>query len=509
VAPGATFENDNPLRFQLCMRTEQQDTVYSSQIPAYATALQPQTETTRTFDSGDVSPLLSGGFDTTTGLIDITTFPMVSTIQLSYPRPNTLTDSDDDTEIGFIYKGRTLPDISGSSINTTESYSNNTGRVILDYVTNNRYGLGSFITDINTGSSIQQNYLISDLTAIISRCNDPMNPNEDGTGAVEKPRYAFNGVIQDEGDKFETFSRILENCHAKFFYHNGYLRLYQDKPKEAIKLVNQTNTKDLKFSGAATIPEINTIYVKFNNETKSFRQDMSFAETRELLVAGQPQSAREVVTLGVTEKGQAERHARWLLENEKFAKESVEYTAGADHAHVKPGDLVSVTSTEFIGENHAGRLMSIDDSTRKITLDQAVDFDNTKSYKILIDNGSTGDTLELVEIPIALVGQPNTSGILSTDEIYFLPGKTSATYNLDPIATGDFKGQLYQIFNDSSGASNFRKFTYQVIKKVELEDLTYKILARRYNEDRWEGIDQGFGFGFNLEENWNDTYTET
>jgi hypothetical protein len=336
-----------------------------------------------------------------------------------------------------------------------------------------------------------------------------MNPVDDSGVRVPKDRYVFNGVIQDEGDKFETFSRILENCHSKFYYHNGYLRLYLDEPSEAIKLVNQSNARDIKFAGATTIPEINTIYVKFNNESKFFRQDMSFAETRELLVAGQPQSAREVITLGVTERGQAERHARWLLENEKYAKESVEYTAGADHAHVKPGDLIAVTSTDFVGENHAGRLVSIDNVTGKITLDQAIDFDVSKSYKILIDNGSTDDTLELVEVQLRLIGTPDTNGILSTSEVYFLAGKTTSDYGLDPIATGDYKGQIFQIINDSSAQSNYRKFTYQVIKKVELEDLTYKILARRYNEGRWDEIDLGFGYGFVMGESWNDTYTES
>jgi hypothetical protein len=197
------------------------------------------------------------------------------------------------------------------------------------------------------------------------------------------------------------------------------------------------------------------------------------------------------------------------LENEKYAKESVEYTAGADHAHVKPGDLIAVTSTEYVGDNHAGRLVSIDNVTGKITLDQAIDFDVSKSYKILIDNGSTDDTQELVEVQIRLIGTPNSSGILSTDEVYFLAGKTTSDYGLDPIATGNYSGQAFQIFNDSDPQSNYRKFTYQVIRKVELEDLTYKVLARRYNEGRWDEIDLGFGYGFVMGESWNDTYTES
>ncbi|MFE1817260.1 phage tail protein, partial [Metapseudomonas otitidis] len=50
----------------------------------------------------------------------------------------------------------------------------------------------------------------------------------------------------------------------------------------------------------------------------------------------------DVTAFGCTSRGQAHRLGRWLLYSERAETDTISYTAGVDHADLRPGDIIAL-----------------------------------------------------------------------------------------------------------------------------------------------------------------------
>lgn len=63
----------------------------------------------------------------------------------------------------------------------------------------------------------------------------------------------------------------------------------------------------------------------------------------------------EVVAIGCTSRGQANRMGRWALETEKSEAETCSWQAAWDHSDVYPGEIV-VQDPSYAGVEFGGRV---------------------------------------------------------------------------------------------------------------------------------------------------------
>jgi len=520
--------NDKEWILQACIRTETVDTAYSDIAKLRRSDVNYDINTNATFfyNQGEDTAWTSGtGIrDTDTKMIDTLTYPHTSLVQLSYPRGISLEDKDDDTKFSFIYEGKKVKFVhifpAAGEVVDALNFTNNTASIAYDFISNKRYGMGEQIADISQTSTAvneeQTNYLRYMLREYGDRCEQILTFKDSEGVNTTQNRYTFNSVLEQVSNKFETIQKILNNMNAQYYFHNGYFKIYQDSDQsEPVKIVNQSNCRDIKFTGRNHLPEVNTFYVKYNNERKMFKQDTAFAELRDQLNTGMPVVSKEVVMQGITNTQQAERHARYLAESSKTEKEFVEYVAGADHCYVKPGDLINLTHTEDDSKKHSGRILSI--SGNVATIDGTVELDTTKTYNIYIDNGvnTTDNTFTPFNQTIADNKVFETiATVSSTSTNQLILGSTTGlqSINQDNGSLTAFNRQLFNLVEpDASPTKPYQQEKiYRIQSITEVQPFEYQIVAQRYDVDKWTDIDAGYKFGVDISKsNWSSSYTES
>jgi hypothetical protein len=479
---------------QACIRTETDDTVFSDivRLREATTGLPEVGGDTFYFNQGEDTEWIIQDWhtDINTNMINALVYPHTAMVQLSYPRPIKFEDKDDTTSFAFIYEGMKINALQDGFLTPSKAYSNNTAEIAYDYITNKRYGLGEYLPGLSTSAGLvdheQTNYLRYMLKEAKDRCNESLTITDSVGTTSSQSRYTFNSVLDQDSNKFETLSKILNNMHAKYYIHNGYFKIYQDKPTDVVKVVNQSNCNDIKFTGRNHLPEINTCYVKYNNETKMFKQDIAFAELRDQLNTGMPVVSKEVIMQGITNKYQAERHARYLVETARSEKEFVEYTAGADHVYNKPGDLIYFTHTEDDGKKHSGRIVSVLGNV--VTIDANLDLDISKTYDVYIDNAVNSSTTTITPFNQLLYNNAvfkttGTVSVATTNQITLTTTVGLENINADNTSLTAYNGQVINLVEQSTAPTE----SYQQEKQYKIQSITeiapfqYRVIAQRYN----------------------------
>lgn len=510
---------------QACVRTETQDTVFSdiARLREVDTGLPATGGDSFFFNQGqDTDWVTSAMRDSDTDMIDTVVYPHTSLVQLSYPRPGKFEDKDDQTTFAFIYEGKKIKTQSGSgAISASETFVNTTADVAYDFITNKRYGMGEMIpvsTTVTAVNDEQTNYLRFQLKEAKDRCEEQLTIRDSSGTSSQQNRYTFNSVLDQDANKFETLKKILNNMNAQYYFHNGYLQIYQDKPQDPVKVVNQTNCRDVVISGRNFLPDTNTYYVKYNNERKMFKQDIAFAELRDQLNTGFPVVSKEVVMQGITNKHQAERHARYLAESARTANEVIEYTAGADHVYLKPGDLILFTHTQDDGEKSSDRIKQISSST--VQYHNSTELDVSDTYQAYIDNGTASGTNtftpfnQTIADDLVFESSAQFASDATTGSTEFTIGSTTGlrSINAGHGSLTAFNRQVFNLVNydPTPTKANQQEKIFRIQSIVETRPFEYKITAQRYNQNKWIDIDEGFDFAYSFSaNNWAETYTET
>lgn len=396
---------------------------------------------------------------------------------------------------------------------TTTEWNNNSALCAWDFISNKRFGMGNMFKDIATTTSTQYDLITNDIYNAAQRCQQATRL-ADGTTNKEM-RYSCNVVIDGNQTKLETLSQLLSNFHAKYFFHDGFMRVYQDRPERITKIVNQTNASNFNYAGSTDRTRTNTVFVKFNNPAKLFKQDVAFAEDRTALEPPAPIISKEVVGFGITSRGQAVRHGRWIIEEEAVSEQIVTYIAGFDHAFVKPGDLLLITDSAYDGVRYGGRIKkhtyANNTSSAVLEFDDPLDWtpDATKAYYIYFQNGQHYLSSGTKHYPRTL-----QATVSSWNDIGGVGPKTGANlvvweyaYQQDPhqrdTTRESFEGMPFVICE--AGTERI----YRVERKVEGEHpFEYEITASTYSNTKFNNIDQGFEFGFGFETDFPGQYME-
>ena len=104
--------------------------------------------------------------------------------------------------------------------------------------------------------------------------------------------------------------------NAKTYWYKGQLRLWQDRTGSTQRVVNQTNTQEISYTGASSRSLTNFVTTSFNSPQKMFKEDSVVSELRESIVKTGPLK-KNVFAFGCTSRGQAVRYGNWIIQTDK------------------------------------------------------------------------------------------------------------------------------------------------------------------------------------------------
>ena len=325
--------------------------------------------------------------------------------------------------------------------------------ILLDLLTNTRYGLGNHIIDSNL-----------DLFSFVTASKFSNTLVSDGFGGQEA-RFACNINIQTSVEAFSVINTLSGIMRCMPIWSEGALLLTQDSPKDPSYLFTLSNVgpEGFSYTGSSLKTRSTVVAVSyFNMETRDLDYEEVEAEAAYRSKYGL--HVKRVKALGCTSRGQARRFAKAILFAEQRETEAVSFSVSMESGCVvRPGAIISISDPARAGIRRAGRINTA--TTTEITVDNSSDTDlsdqNNPKLSVILPNGT--------------VETKNVTSI--SGKVITLESALSQTPNVNSI---------WMLENDTVSAQSFR-----VMSVEERDGISYGISALAYVNEKYAFIEDG------------------
>ena len=327
--------------------------------------------------------------------------------------------------------------------------------ILLDLLTNTRYGLGNHIVDSNL-----------DLFSFVTASKFSNTLVDDGFGGQEA-RFACNINIQTSIEAFDVIRTLSGIMRCMPIWSEGALLLTQDSPKDPSYLFTLANVgpEGFSYTGSSLKTRSTVVAVSyFNMETRDLDYEEVEAEAAYRSKYGL--HVKRVKALGCTSRGQARRFAKAILFAEQRETEAVNFSVSMESGIVvRPGTIVSIADPARSGVRRGGRISSA--TTTQITVDD-----------------SDATDLSTENNPKLSVIMPN--GTVETKNVTGISGKVISIDSSSPFSTTPNANSVWLLENDTVSAQSFR-----VMSVEENDGIRYGVSALAYVNEKYAFIEDG------------------
>ena len=332
------------------------------------------------------------------------------------------------------------------------TYCNCPSMVLLDLLTNTRYGLGSHITDASL-----------DLFSFVSASKYANTLVDDGLGGQEA-RMSANVLLQSADEAFDLINDLSGVMRCMPIWSAGSMTITQDKPTDASYLFNLSNVLEdgFNYSGSDLKQRHSVVSVSyFNMDT----QEIDFEVVEDSTAVSKiGVNLKQVKAFACTSRGQAARLGRAILFAEQNESEIVSFTTSIDSGViVRPGSVIEINDPVRAGVRRGGRVNAA--TTTTITVDDTANTDlpttNSPTISVIMPDG-TVETKNVTGV---------SGAVVSVDSAF------STTPNVNTI---------WLIQDTTVVAQKFR-----VIAVEEQDEVNYTISALSYVPEKYAFIEDG------------------
>jgi hypothetical protein len=384
------------------------------------------------------------------------------------------------------------------------AWTDNPVWVLFDILISRRYGLGNFV------SPSEINYW--ELYKIGRYC-DAVDSNGVFVGVPStngglEPRYAFNGVIADKTNVFESLKSLVACFRGNMFYTNSQINFTNDRLKPIMAFFNNANVKDgsFNYSNERRDSQYNVIEVTYLDREDLFKQKIEYVEdTDDIKARGILRTTAQ--TFGITSRAHAKRLGEHIIYSTINEDENVAFVGGLETLLCRPGDLISIDDEVKTLKNHVGRVLSVDPVTNSIYTNislRSSDFSSsglTGEISVLIPTGKlqSESFYDLAKSPSKL----NISEIYQTDLPMRVTFQSTGRQVSPSLSYGsnffiDTECAGYPLFQDirvgspcSITVANTKQQIYKIqsIKEFNLNE--YEVIASKFDTGKFSEIEKG------------------
>ena len=351
--------------------------------------------------------------------------------------------------------------------------------ILLDLLTNDRYGFGAFLDPDNTFTSNGTSTSL-DIQSFVA-ASRYSNEIVDG-----EARFSCNVNIQNSNDAYNLINELAGVMRCMPIWSSGTLTITQDKPTDASFLFNLANVTEAGFSysGASSKQRHTVIKVSyFDNETR----EIDYAVYG--LDPGDPvQTARiekfgviekQVKAFGCTSEKQALRLAKAIVFAEEEESEIVTFSTSLDAGSiVRPGTVIEINDPVKSLQRTGGRVKTIDVTNTILTLDDTTDLlselsGSNQTISVIMSDGS----VETRDINISQ----------STDLQITNPQEVKVTNAFTDTATKKVNPNTVWL----AQSTGLQPQKFRIVTIEEQDGVNYAISAVKYNDGKYANIEQG------------------
>lgn len=350
---------------------------------------------------------------------------------------------------GYIFNG-----VMGAAVWTTCP-----AMILLDLLTNSRYGFGDHITD----SSL-------DLFSFVAASKFANTLVDDGFGGQE-PRFSCNVNIQSPQEAFKLINSLSGVMRCMPIWSAGTITITQDKPTDPSYLFTLSNVTDsgFSYSGSSLKTRHSVVSVAYFNMDS---QEIDYEVVEDATAISKIGTVvKQISAFACTSRGQARRLGKAVLFAEQNESEIVAFSTSIDSgAVVRPGSIIEIQDPVRAGARRGGRLSAVSSTT-------VVTVDDTEATDLAVDaNGNpTGDAKLAVILPDGTFESRTISSV--SNGVITVSSAFSQTPNVNTN---------YLISN-----TTIQSQLYRVITVEEQDAVNYSITALSYVEGKYAFIEDG------------------
>jgi predicted phage tail protein len=239
------------------------------------------------------------------------------------------------------------------------SWTDNPAWCFYDLLTNDRYGLGGFIAE----SQVDKWTLYE-----IGKYCDELVPN--GFGGTE-PRYTCNIYLQSREEAYKVINDMASIFRGMPYWASGSITVGYDAPSDPVYQFTNANVIDgvFTYQGSAIKARHTVALVTWNDPDDFYRQKVEYVEDADGISRyGIVQT--EVLAVGCTSRGQANRVGRWILFTEQSETEVVTFRTGLEGNQIRPSNVIQIADEARAGSRIGGRIVNAFNNV--ITVDQTI-----------------------------------------------------------------------------------------------------------------------------------------
>ena len=324
--------------------------------------------------------------------------------------------------------------------------------ILLDLLTNIRYGFGDHITDSNL-----------DLFSFVTVSKYANTLVSDGLGGQEA-RFSCNVNIQNSNEAFDLINELAGVMRCIPIWSAGSITLSQDSPKDSSYIFSLANVGEggFNYSGSSLKARHSVVSVSYYNMDS---QEVDFEVVEDsTLISKIGTVVKQVKAFACTSRGQANRLAKNILFAENNESEVVSFTTSLDSGAIcRPGSVIEINDPVRAGIRRSGRVNAA--TTTQITVDDTASTDlpttNNPTLSVILPDG-TVETRDVSSI---------SGAVITVSSAY------SATPNVNTV---------WLLSNDTVQSQKFRVVTVE-----EQDGMNYAVTALSYVPGKYAFVEDG------------------
>lgn len=263
------------------------------------------------------------------------------------------------------------------SLRAEPVYTNNPAWIFYDIVTNNRYGLGTYMS----GSDID----IYALYRIARYCDEMVE-----TGGVDpylEPRFTCNVYFTKQADAYKVLKDLCTSFRSMLYWFDSQIVPVLDHPKDPVYNFSKANVVDGNFSyeGTGSKTRANQVLVSWNNPLNEYKLEGLLCEDKLNIIDTGKVILEKAHAVGCTSESQAKRYGKWKLWTALNQTEVITFETAMAARFLVPGDIVSVQDSDRARVRYSGRVSSTGTrNSNTIPLDSPVTLKSGHTYRLSV-----------------------------------------------------------------------------------------------------------------------------
>ena len=142
------------------------------------------------------------------------------------------------------------------------------------------------------------------------------------------------------------------------YWSTGAVRVTADMPKAPVALVTNANVigGQFNYEGTAIKARHTIAKVIWNDPDDAYKAHVEYVENQDAINKYGFRQA-DIVAFGATNRAQAIRAGKWLIDTENTSTETIHFRGGLDMAGIFPGMIVEVADNDYVNSVMGGRVV--------------------------------------------------------------------------------------------------------------------------------------------------------